>query len=296
MTMKPVLFSVSYAGLWGQHRVDLPTFIAKAAAFGYPAIQLMGKTPHLSPWRVTDAELERIKACAAEHKVEIATIAAYTDFTNGKAAPEVPFRDMQFAYVRALSKIASQLGAKILRVFTGHATAENAYLEDWEKTVSAIRECSTIAQDYGIILGVQNHHDVANGCDAYIEFLNEVNHPNCRAMFDAWLPALNGEDLEKFARILAPRMVQTTLGDYVNLKRFAYTPGLNNYRVMPGMLRAVPMGEGFVDYTAFFKGLKQGGFDGYISYGLCTPLRGGGGEENLDKTVKAALVKIKQFI
>ena len=294
--MTPMLFSVTYGGSWGQHRVDLPTFIAKAAEFGYSAIQLMGKSPHLSPWRVSDSDLERIKACAAEHNIEIATIAAYTDFTNGKAAPEVPFRDMQFGYVRALSKIASQLGAKILRVFTGYATAENAYLEDWEKTVSAIRECSSIAQDYGIILGVQNHHDIANGCDAYIEFLNEVNHPNCRAMFDAWLPSLNGEDVETYARLLAPRMVQTTLADYVCLKRFAFTPGLNNYREMPEMLRAVPLGDGFVNHAAFFKGLKEGGFDGYVTYGVCSPLRGGGSEDNLDKAVKAGLATIKKYI
>ena len=294
--MKPMLFSVTYAGSWGQQRVDLPTFIAKAATFGFSSVQLMGKAPHLSPWRVSDGELERIKTCALEHGVEIATIAAYTDFTHGKSAPDVPFREMQFAYVRTLAKIASQLGAKILRVFTGYATAENAYLEDWEKTVSAIRECSMIAQDYGIMLGVQNHHDIANGCDAYIEFLDEVNHPNCYAMFDAWLPALNGEDVEMYARLLAPRMVQTTLGDYVCLKRFAYTPGLNNYRPMPEMLRSVPLGEGFVNYPAFFKGLKEGGFDGYVAYEVCSPLRGGGNEENLDKTVKASYAKLMEFI
>lgn len=294
--MTPMLFSVTYAGLWGQHRLDVASFIVKAASMGFSAVQLMGKSPHLSPWRVSEAELERIRAVASEHRVEITTIAAYTDFTGGKSSPEVPFRDMQFAYVRSLAKAAAQLGAKYLRVFTGYATAENAYLEDWERCVSAVRECAIIAQDHGLMLGVENHHDIANGCDAYIEFLNEVNHPNCRAMFDAWLPSLNGEDVEKYARILAPRMIEAIVSDYVCLKRFAFTSGLNNFRPMPGMLRAVPMGEGFVNFPAFFKGLKEGGFDGYVNYKICSPLRGGGSEDNLDNTVKIGLSKVNQYL
>ena len=34
--MKPVLFSVSYAGLWGQDALDVEGFIRKAAELGYP--------------------------------------------------------------------------------------------------------------------------------------------------------------------------------------------------------------------------------------------------------------------
>ena len=41
--MIPTLFSVSYAGLWGQQRLDLPACLHKAAALGYPAVEIMGK-------------------------------------------------------------------------------------------------------------------------------------------------------------------------------------------------------------------------------------------------------------
>lgn len=115
-------------------------------------------------------------------------------------------------------------------------------------------------------------------------------------MFDPWGPALNGEDLAAYARILAPRMVQTTLADYVRLKRFAYMPGLVNYRPMPEMVRAVPLGEGLVDLESFFEGLRDGGFRGYVAYEMCSPLRGGGSEENLDGTAKTSLEKIKELV
>ncbi len=302
--MTPTLFSVSYAGLWGQYKLDLQEFIAKAAALGYSAVELMGKRPHLSvldyqerPGPPGDeSSLEAIRECAKRHGVEIACVAGYTDFTAGKAAAEVPFVEMQVAYVRELARMASRIGATTVRVFTGYSTAEQAYLEDWKKCTLATRECAAVAEEYGVILGVQNHHDTAVSCDAYVEFLNDVDHPNCRAMFDPWAPALHGEDLARCARVLAPRMVQTTLADYVRLKRFAYMPGLVNYRPMPEMVRAVPLGEGFVDLESFFKGLKDGGFTGHVAYEMCSPLRGGGSEENLDRTAKVSLEKIKGLI
>jgi len=80
--MTPTLFSVSYAGLWSQHSLDIEGFIRKAAALGYPAVELMAKRPHLSVLDIDDAAIARIKACTQENNIEIATLAGYTDFTT----------------------------------------------------------------------------------------------------------------------------------------------------------------------------------------------------------------------
>ena len=54
-------------------------------------------------------------------------------------------------------------------------------------------------------------------------------------------------------------------------------------------LPAVTFGEGFIDFEAFFTGLKEGGFDGIATYEMCSPLRGGGSLENLDRCARAYL-------
>ena len=294
--MKPTLFSVSYAGLWGQSRLGLLDFLRKAAEVGYSAVELMGKRPHLSILDTRPEDLAGISEAAKELGIEIATIAGYTDFTAGKFAAEVPFVEMQVTYVDSLARMGRALGAKIVRVFTGYTTDAEAGQNDWTKCVTAIRECAAAAAEHGLILGVQNHHDVGVSTGAYLEFLNDVGHPNCKAMLDPWSVALQDEDLYACAKAMAPYMVQTTLADYALLKRYSYMPGLVNYRELPAMLRAVPLGDGFIDLDGFFRGLKEGGFSGYVAYEMCSPLRGGGTLENLDAAARKSLDRIRALI
>lgn len=47
--MQLCLFSISYAGLWGQHRLGLTELFAKAAELGFDSVMLAGKRPRLSP-------------------------------------------------------------------------------------------------------------------------------------------------------------------------------------------------------------------------------------------------------
>ena len=296
--MIPTLFSVSYAGYWGQHTLSVEDFLRKAAALGYRAVEIGGKRPHLSILDHRDSKrLDRLRDLAESLGIEIATIAGYTDFTAGRTAPEVPLVEMQLEYVTLLAQMARRLGAKILRVFSGYSPEGADFQADWRKCVAALREAAARAADEGIVLGLQNHHDVGISVDGYEELLNDVDHPNLKAMFDPWSVALTGGDMEQAARRLAPRMVQTTLADYIQLERFAYEPALVNYRRLdPPALRAVPLGEGFLDLPAFFRGLRAGGFQGYVAYEMCSPLRGGGSEANLDHAAAQSLAQIERLI
>jgi sugar phosphate isomerase/epimerase len=296
--MKPALFSVSYAGYWGQHALSIEEFLRKAAALGYPAVELAGKRPHLSilDYR-TQESVASIRSAAQSAGIEIATIAGYTDFTAGRESPEVPQQEIQSAYVRQLAQLANWLGAKIVRVFSGYMTGPQQLASDWERVVRTLREAAAIAAEYGVVLGLQNHHDLGVTADGLAALLEDVGHPNLKAMFDPWSVALTGGDLYESARRMAPHMVQTTLADYVRIERFAYRPALVNYeRLEPDWIRAVPLGDGFIDFAPFFAGLRAGGFSGYVAYEMCSPVRGGGAEANLDATAAKSLAFIQRLI
>jgi hypothetical protein len=114
--------------------------------------------------------------------------------------------------------------------------------------VASLKECARFAADQGVTLAVQNHHDVACHFESLRDLLDEVDSSACKAAFDAWSPALHGSDLVAAVRLMAPHIVHTTVADYVRRPRFRYQPPLVNYGCEPDAIRAVPPGEGFIDY------------------------------------------------
>lgn len=280
--MKSALFSVGYAGLWGQATLPLPDFIARAGRLGYSSVMLMGKRPHLSPLDATPEFMASLRRALAEANVACAVIAAYTNLTRSTAS-EIPEIEIQIAYVESLSRIAATLGAPVVRVFTAYEDGRQNPQGQWDGVVGAIREMCDRAAPHGVTLAIQNHHDIAAHTDALLEMLDQIGRPNCKLGFDAWSPALRGEDLYEAARRAAPHTALTTNADYIRVPRYRYRPALVNYeRQSPDWVRAVPFGTGVIDYTAFFQGLHDGGFDGVAVYEMCSPLRGGGELENLD--------------
>lgn len=291
--MKTCLHTVSYAGLWGQAALDLEAIIDRAADLGFDGIMLMAKRPHAS---VLDATVDRIAALRERLEARglvCACLAGYSNFTADAEHPDVPTVEMQIQHVTELGRIASELGCGVVRVFTGFESAALAYPAAWSRCVAAIRECAMRVADYGVTLAVQNHHDVAVASETMLEFLAEVGHPSCGAAFDAWAPALHGDDPAEAVRALLPMLRHTTVADYVRLRRYRYAPPLVNYERQTDTVLAVPMGEGFIDYRGFLRVLADGGYDGFVGYEMCSPLRGGGSLDNLDRCARRFVEFVK---
>ena len=82
------LFSVSYAGLWGQAALDPRAFVRRAADLGFDAVMLAGKRPHLSPLDYPPDRVGELKAVLDRHGVACPVVAAYTDFAGMPAAAQ----------------------------------------------------------------------------------------------------------------------------------------------------------------------------------------------------------------
>ena len=278
--MKTALHSVSYAGVWrNQVCLCLGDFLVKATSLGFDGVELMGKRPHLSPLDYGENELCKLKDRLDELSLECACVAGYTNFTAENGF--IPALEMQLIYVDTLARFASKLNCPIIRIFTGYANGA-PYWDQWNTCVISIRECCRRAAAYGVDIGIQNHHDIAVDPLSLAEFIDEVNEPNCKAMFDAWAPMTQGFDLADAVEQLAGKIAFTTVADYQKRPRFKYDPRLVNYERETDLLKAVPMGRGFIDYGKFFTALKNIGYDGYVSYEMCSDLEGGGSETNLD--------------
>lgn len=282
--MTPCLFSISYAGFWGQSALPLTDFISHAARLGYQSVMIAGKRPHLSPLDASPELIQTINASLAAAKIRCDVLGAYTNLAQPTGIGcEVPHIEFQIAYVESLARVAAQVGARVIRIFGAYEVEGQDPQMQWNRCVSAIREMCDRAAVHGITLALQNHHYIGLHTEALIEMLADIDRSNCKLGFDAWSPALRGEAVYESARLAAPHTVITTNADYIKVPRHRYRPELVNYERQPvDWVRAVPFGTGFIDYAAFFQGLKDGGFDGIATFEMCSPLRGGGSLQNLD--------------
>jgi sugar phosphate isomerase/epimerase len=281
--MKPVLHSVSYAGVWpGQVRLTLREFLDKAHELEFPAVMFMAKRPHFS---VLDYDLEacrKLKGELSARSLRCRVVAGYNNFSADLEHGDVPHREMQIEHITMLARMAAEIEAPIVRIFTAYDHPAQNYSAIWNLTVNAIRECARRAAPLGVTIGVQNHHDVAAHYESQFDLIQAVGEPNCRAIFDAWAPALHGTDLVAAARKMAAIACHTTVADYQLRPRFQYQPELVNYVQKTSWTQAVPMGEGFIDYRGFLHAMQEGGYQGDVAYEMCSPLLGGGSMENLD--------------
>ena len=293
MSWKLALHTVSYGGAWrGQAFLPIETVLETAAQLGFDGVMLMAKRPHVSPLDYSSDDCNWLKERIEELGLEIACLAGYVDFTAGIERPMAPMSEINAVYIRELARLAHDLGASMIRVFTGLERGGVVFDKHWETCIQGLKLAANQAAGFGVTLAVQNHHDVAVHHDSLKWLLEEVDEPNCKAAFDAWAPALHGlegEEMKEAVRIMSPFIVHTTAADYARLPRYIYEPTRVNFIHQQDDIRAVPMGTGFVDYSSFFSALQETGYQGWIAYEMCAPLKGGGGIENLNRSAETFL-------
>lgn len=290
----PVLHSVSYTGAWpGQACLDVDQFLQKAVELGYGSVALIAKRPHVSPLDYDDDARRKLRGRLEELGLELAAVMGYSDFTAGLDHPGIPSAEMNAAYVGTLAKLAADLGATRLRIFTGYHRPEVSYDVQYNEVVKGLRLAGREAARHRVTLAVQNHHDIACHHDQLAWLMEEVDHPNVRLAFDAWAPHLQGvrgEALVRAVEKIGPYLEFTTVADYEVQARFRYDASAVNYvRENSSLVRAVAPGAGEIDYPSFFQGLAKAGYRGPVAYEMCAPLRGGGSIANLDRTARTFL-------
>lgn len=297
--VKTCLHSIGYAGLWrGQAILTVDEFLVKAKELGYDGVMLMAKRPHLSLLDYDKEARAKLKKRIGDLGLTLVGLAGYSDFTAGIDKPGIPHTEIQAAYIGQLAELARDLGTNMIRIFTGYERPGVPYDKQYATVVEGIKLGAREAQKYGVTLVIQNHHDIALHHDAMYWMLKEINMPNVMSGWDAWSPTLEGlskEEIRKSILKMKPFIVNTIVADYITMPRYHYENQLTNYVEDKPVMRAVPVGEGIIDYETFIGTLKEIGYQGYLVYEMCEVLDGGGSIENLDATAKKFLNYVKRF-
>jgi len=267
--------------------------MGKAVQLGFDGITLAAKRPHALPLDLHPGDRARIRDLAAELGLEIVCVAGYNDFCD----PSAFNREINLTYVIECIELARDLGAPIVRTFASgmgayHQEATLSQQIQW--TIELAREAAQVAGEMNVTLVLQNHSPIGNDIHSVLEIVEAVDSSAYRAAIDCPLLTGSAVDYAKALRACKDMLAFTTAGD------FQYSPGtiqtFAGGQVLARRAVGVPLGEGECDWPSFLTLLKEVGYDFCINYEMCSGMRGGGSEENLDRIASASLRYLRQLI
>lgn len=295
--MKLALHSVGYSGTWGgQATLSLEAFLRRAAQLDYSAVELAAKRPHASPLDLDAAQLQEIRQILAEEQLDVVCMASYHDWSTPPHHPDMAYTEKELVYFREVVELASALDCPLVRTYTGFFHEENPYRQQWDRCVGGLQEAARIAAHHGVTLGIQNHSCIASHPDSLVDLLTDIGETNVGIVLDAPMVAEHHLPLRETVLRVGKRIVHTHLTDFVRRTRYRYIPETVTYEEAGLEMVAVPVGQGDIDYREFISALAEVGYQGALSYEMCSPLVGGGSEENLDRCARESLVYVQTLV
>jgi len=292
--IKPVLYSITYGGVWYKGpALSLDEVLERAKKYGFAGIEVDGKRPsgYVLDW-------PRKRCVEFRKKVEdsgllIAAVAANNDFSS----PIPEHREAELANVKDLVRMTSDLNSKTLRVFfawpgvtqnpkaeggSRYDIAQNSWSfvhkyfseeQTWEWCRQGLTEASKIAGDYGVTLALQNHRPVLKTYHDAIRMVKEVGSPHLKICLDA--PIMEKQDAAYL------RQAVLDAGSLIVHSHYGgeYERQQPNGPILRPAIAGTWGGEyvrnGYEKediYLPFIKAMLQTGYQGYIGYELCHPL------------------------
>jgi sugar phosphate isomerase/epimerase len=274
----------------------LKDFIRKAASLGYDSVELAGKRPHASPLDLSKNDREDIRNLINELGLTLSCVASYHDFSAFGEHSDMALMEKELNYMLSILSLANDLGCKLVRTYTGYYKQDIPYRKQWDACVQGIRESARMAAPYGITIGVQNHSCIASDPDSLYDFMAEIPETNIAVVLDAPFIENHGKPLRETVLKFKGKIAHTHLTDFVRRDKYKYISETVTHEKNGMEMIAVPIGDGGIDYQSFISALDESGFEGALSYEMCSPLVGGGSEANLDRCAKQSLDYVQRIL
>jgi sugar phosphate isomerase/epimerase len=295
--LKLALHSVSYSGTWGgQTALTLKQFIEKAAKLGFESVEFAAKRPHCSPLDMSKQDRQEIKQLLKEKGLELACLGSYHDFSTFFEHKDMAYMEKELLYMKNIIELAHDLDCSLVRTYTGYYKDNVPYRSQWDSCIKGIKESAQMAAPYGITIGVQNHSCIASDPNSLLDFMAEINEPNAKVVLDAPFIDNHFQPMRETVLKFKGMIVHTHLTDYIRRDKYKYVSETVTFDKNGIEMISIPIGKGNIDYKEFISALNEVGYEGSLSYEMCSPLVGGGSEENLDRSALESLVYLKQIM
>ena len=219
----------------------------------------------------TPTFIKQFRKDCEEVGISPAMITTYPDFTH----PDAVQRDREFEYLRHDIALASNVGAKFLRITAGQAHPEMPVEKGVGLVVENFRKIAPVAEKFGVKLVYEDHSkpgawdfmDFSNPPDVFLAIASQIADTSIGINFDTAniLVSGNNTTLEVLEQVI----------DKVESIHVAETATL-------GKMDPVLLGKGLAPVREVFQLLKKHGWDKW----LCIEEWGNLGVEGVKEAVK----------
>ena len=243
------MFKISVVG--DEVSQDFQSVVNFAAEFNLGAIEIRSVW-NKPPQALTPRDIDQMKRILEGTDIQIVGIASpffKCDIDDKKA------RDEHLGILRACIKLAKAFETNLIRTFAFWKT--DFVEERWNEIVAAYDEPRNIAENEGIILGLENEASTSLATAKLTErFIREIDSANVRVIWDpanefhaeGWgeTPYPDGYERLKYMMV------------HVHVKDSA-----KNRET--GKIECVAIGEGVIDWQNQLQALVDDGYNGYVS-------------------------------
>lgn len=235
---------------------DMDTVLAFAAEAGFDCLEIRTPCKHCD---LDTLNLEKLQDDVSEAGLEISSLAAYVDITNGDPAVRDANRDILSKALDAVEKLECGVLCCMAGIPAAGKSREQSITED---AAPFYREFAKKAADKGVKLAMENWFATnIRGLHNWEQIFNEVPAENFGLNFDPSHLAWQGIDhllaVEKFAS----RIFHTHAKDVEIVQHKLAWRGNQD----AGWWRYVIPGFGDIDWGVYCARLRANGFNGVLS-------------------------------
>ena len=134
---------------------------------------------------LTGKERKEIAEKASSLGLELPSLCSGLFWKYNLASSDEKIREKGIGMVREGCRFAADIGASIFLVVPAVAVPEVSYQEMWKLSKRSISEAIPAAEEYGILLGIENvWNRFLYSPLEFRSFVEEIDHPNVKVYFD----------------------------------------------------------------------------------------------------------------
>lgn len=239
--------------------------IRRAGALGLDGIQLYAVAGEFCPKSLSEEDILKYKALIREQGLVVSALCGDLGGHGFEIEADNPARIEQ---TKRIIDLALRFDAHVVTTHIGVIPTDPT-CEKYRVMLEALRECGAYAQQKGVTLAIETGPEIAPTLDRFVREAGDGVGIN---LDPANYVMVTGQDPAAAVLLHREKIVHTHLkdgrmlrkSDPVEIYRSFAEGGIEALNVADYFIET-PIGEGDVDFGAYFAALREVGFDGYLT-------------------------------